>query len=85
MVVILGTPNPESTKLYGLTVTEGDPSWAGVLAGVSLKLPVYHIAEPEIKAQVDPAVYQDQVGITEMVLDTEGIGETLQQVRQASG
>ena len=84
-MVILGTPNPESTKLYGLTVTEGDPSWAGVLAGVSLKLPVYHIAEPEIKAQVDPAVYQDQVGITEMVLDTDGIGETLKQVREASG
>ena len=50
MVVLLGTPNAESSKLYGLTVTEGDPSWAGVLAGVSLELPVYHITEPEIKS-----------------------------------
>jgi glycine reductase len=81
MVVLLGTPNAESSKLYGLTVTEGDPSWAGVLAGVSLELPVYHITEPEIKSQVDPEVYQEQVGLTEMVLDTEDIFEALREVR----
>ncbi len=81
MVVILGTPNAESSRLYGLTVTEGDPAWAGVLAGVRLGLPVYHITEPEIKSQIDPAVYQEQVGLTEMVLDTGKIFEALQQVR----
>ena len=48
VVVLLGTPNVESSRLYGLTVTEGDPAWAGPLAGVSLNLPVYHITEPEI-------------------------------------
>ena len=85
LVVLLGTPNAESSELYGLTVTEGDPSWAGVLAGVSLQLPVYHIAEPEIKRQIDPDVYQEQVGLAEMVLDTEEIAGTLQRVRQASG
>lgn len=81
MVVILGTPNAESSRLYGLTVTEGDPAWAGVLAGVRLGLPVYHITEPEIKSQIDPAVYQEQVGLTEMVLDTGKIFEALRQVR----
>ncbi len=81
MVVLLGTPNAESSKLYGLTVTDGDPAWAGVLAGVSLQLPVYHIMEPEIKSQVDSQVYEEQVGLTEMVLETGEIIETLQQVR----
>jgi len=81
LVVLLGTPNAESSKLYGLTVTEGDPAWAGVLAGVRLQLPVYHIMEPEIKSQVDSLVYEEQVGLTEMVLDTEEIIETLRQVR----
>ena len=85
MVVLLGTPNAESSKLYGLTVTEGDPSWAGVLAGVSLNLPVFHIVEPEIKSQVDPELYQDQVGLTEMVLDTEGICAALQTIRLGTG
>ena len=85
MVVLLGTPNAESSKLYGLTVTEGDPAWAGVLAGVSLKLPVYHIIEPEIKSQVDSQVYEDQVGLTELVLETDEIIESLQRVRGSQG
>ena len=85
LVVLLGTPNAESSKLYGLTVTEGDPAWAGVLAGVSLELPVFHIVEPDIKSQVDPDLYQDQVGLAEMVLDTEGIFAALQAIRQGSG
>ncbi|HAA04515.1 MAG TPA: hypothetical protein DCZ69_17085 [Syntrophobacteraceae bacterium] len=29
------------------TVTIGDPSFAGPQAGVSLRLPVFHIVEPE--------------------------------------
>lgn len=81
MVVILGTPNAESSRLYGLTVTEGDPSWAGVLAGAHLNLPVYHITEPEIKAQIDPDIYEDQVGLTEIILDTGEIFEALSHVR----
>ena len=85
MVVILGTPNAESSKLYGLTVTEGDPAWAGVLAGANLNLPVYHITEPEIKAQIDPTIYQEQVGLTEMVLDTGEIFEALHEVRHDRG
>ena len=85
MVVLLGTPNAESSRLYGMTVTVGDPAWAGVLAGVNLDLPVYHITEPEIKSQIDPGVYQDQVGITEMVLDIDDIIEALQQVRNGDG
>ena len=81
LVVLLGTPNAESSRLYGLTVTEGDPSWAGVLAGANLNLPVYHITEPEIKSQIDPDIYEDQVGLTEIVLDTGEIREALSQVR----
>ncbi len=81
MVVLLGTPNADSSRLYGMTVTVGDPAWAGVLAGVNLGLPVYHITEPEIKSQIDPDVYQEQVGISEMVLDTDEIIDALRQVR----
>ncbi len=81
VVVLLGTPNAESSRLYGLTVTQGDPAWAGVLAGVSLDLDVYHIAEPQIKAQVDATLYQEHVGLAEMVLDTEEIFQVLREVR----
>jgi glycine reductase len=85
VVVLLGTPNAESTRLYALTVTEGDPSWAGALAGVGLGLPVYHIIEEPIKRQVAPAAYEEHVSLMEMVLDVESIAQAAQDVRTSAG
>jgi betaine reductase len=80
-VVLIGTPNPESSELVATTLTDGDPTWAGVLAGVRLGLPVFHITEERIKALVPEEVYAAQVGLAEMALDTEAIGEAIQQIR----
>ena len=82
MVVVLGTPTPDSSEVYALTVTSGDPTWAGPLAGVTLGIPVYHILEPEVKEQVDPTVYSEQVGLSEMVLDVASINEAVRKVRE---
>jgi betaine reductase len=62
-------------------VTHGDPSWAGPLAGVALKLPVYHIIEPEIKAQIDPACYEEHLKLMEIALEADKISQTLARVR----
>lgn len=79
----MGTPTADSSKLYALTMTEGDPTWAGALAGQALGLSVYHIIEPEIKAAVDSAVYEAEVGVAEMVMDeAEAIVEAVREVRQ---
>lgn len=83
--MILGTPNAESTKLYALTVTEGDPSWAGALAGVQLGLPVYHVTEEVVKAQIPSEVYDEQVALMEMVLEVGDIRNAMQEVRTAVG
>ena len=80
-MVLLGTPTAESSKLYAMTVTEGDPTWAGPLAGEALGLSVYHITEPEIKDQIDSAVYEDEVGMAEIMLDIEEIAEAVKAVR----
>ena len=32
VVVLLGTPTEDASRLYAMTVTTGDPSWAGALA-----------------------------------------------------
>jgi glycine/sarcosine/betaine reductase complex component A len=80
-VVLLGTPDVESTRTLGETVVTGDPSFAGPLAGVPLGLPVVHIFEPAIKAQVPPAVYETQVGLMELSLDAPGIVAALAGVR----
>ena len=85
MVVVLGTPTAESSRLYALTVTDGDPSWAGALAGTSLGLPVYHVTEEAIKCQVSPEVYEEQVTLMEMVLDVAEIAGAVQAVRDGDG
>ena len=84
MVVILGAPDADSAELYAETVVSGDPSWAGPLAGVALGLPVYHILEPELKAQIDPAVYKENLELMEIALDVERISKALQGMREAS-
>ena len=83
VVILLGSPDAESTSIFAETVTLGDPTYAGPLAGVSLRLPVFHILEPEIKAQIDAAVYQEQVGVVEMALDTAAIIEEAEKSRKA--
>jgi hypothetical protein len=80
--VLLGTPTAESSELYAVTVTRGDPSWAGALAGVALDLPVYHVLEPEIKALVPEAVYDDQVSFALFSLDGEAIGTAVRTARE---
>jgi betaine reductase len=67
--------------LYALTVQEGDPSWAGALAGTQLGLPVYHITEPEVKAEIPAAVYDEYVALMSMVLDVDGIVAAVREVR----
>ena len=82
-MVILGAPDADSAELYAETVVNGDPSWAGPLAGVSLGLPVYHILEPEIKDQVDPEIYHEHLQLMEVALDTEKIAGALSKVRMS--
>ncbi len=85
MVVLLGTPNAASTLMVALTLTQGDPSYAGPLAGVPLGLPVYHILEDEVKQAIPADVYDREIGPMELVLDQAGIVDALAQARQATG
>lgn len=81
VVVILGSPDADSADIYAETVTVGDPTYAGPLAGVSLELQVYHILEDEIKALVAEDVYQEQVGLMELSLDKDAIAEAMRSAR----
>ena len=81
LIVILGAPDADSAELYAETVVNGDPSWAGPLAGVALELPVYHIMEPEIKAQIDPKVYEEHLQLMEIALNVDKITQNLKRVR----
>lgn len=79
--MILGAPDADSAELYAETVTHGDPTWAGPLAGVALGLPVFHIMEPEIKSQIDHAMFEEHLALMEIALDVEKITQGLNRVR----
>jgi hypothetical protein len=81
VVVILGGAEAESAGLSAETVTAGDPTYAGPLAGVDLGLRVYHALEPEVKDEADAAVYDEQCGMMEMVLDVDAIVNEVKNVR----
>jgi len=81
VMVLLGAAEGEASGLAAETVTLGDPTFAGPLTGVSLKLDVYHICEPEIKEQIPADLYEEQVGMMEMVLDVDSIIEEMNAIR----
>lgn len=81
LVVLLGTPTEDASRLYAMTVTSGDPAWAGALAGVALGLPVYHVTDAAVKAQVPAETYDEHVGLMEMVVDPEAIARAVQEGR----
>lgn len=81
-MVVIGGSEAEASGLTAETVTAGDPTFAGPLAGVQLGLSVYHILEDEIKQEIDPDVYDEQVGMMEMVLDVDAIKQEVSSIRQ---
>ena len=84
VMVIIGAAEAEAAGLAAETVTMGDPTFAGPLAGVALGLSVYHAVEPEFKNEVDSEVFDEQIGMMEMVLDVDGIIEEMNNIRSGN-
>ena len=82
LVVILGNAEAAASGIAAETVSNGDPSYAGPLAGVQLGLKAYHIVEPVIKSEVDASMYEEQVEMMEMVLDVEAISNQVSNIRR---
>src|SRR5215208_7305485 len=82
LVVVLGHLDIGGAELAAETVTAGDPTWAGPLAGVPLGLPVYHVLEPEVKGLVAPDAYEQHLGLMEMVLESDAPIQAVRAVRE---
>lgn len=85
VIVILGSSDAEGAEIYAETVTAGDPTFAGPLAGVALGLPVYHILEAVIKAEADQTEWENQISMMEMVLDPAALAEAVAKRRREHG
>ncbi len=82
MIVMLGASDIEGAEIAAETLTVGDPSYAGPLAGVSLGLPIYHILEPEVRAAIPEAVYDQAAGLVSMIVDTEEVARKFKAIRE---
>lgn len=82
MIVLLGASDIEGAEIAAETLTVGDPSYAGPLAGVSLGLPIYHILEPEVKAAIPEAVYDESAGIVSMIVDVDEVARKFKAIRE---
>lgn len=80
-VVVLGSSDAEGAEIYAETVTNGDPTFAGPLAGVSLGLSVYHVFDEDIRSECDDAQWEEQISMMEMVLDPETLAAAVKSMR----
>jgi betaine reductase len=74
---VWGVTNEQYLEVGSRTVMDGDPSWAGPLAGEALRLKVFHVLEPEIKDQIPPDVYEEELMLLELAVGDEKIGKTI--------
>jgi glycine/sarcosine/betaine reductase complex component A len=82
LAVVLGNGEASGVEVFAETVTEGDPSYAGPLAGVSLKIPVYHVLEEEVMAVVPGAIREEKLQLSSLVIDVEPMRQVLQAARE---
>lgn len=82
VVIVLGAAEAEAAGLAAETVTMGDPTFAGPLANVSLGLRVYHVFEPQFKDAVNADIFEEQMGMMEMVMEVDEIIEEMTEIRE---
>jgi glycine/sarcosine/betaine reductase complex component A len=82
LAVVLGNGEASGVEVFAETVTEGDPSYAGPLAGVSLKIPVYHVLEEDVIAVIPDAIREEKLQLSSLVIDVEPMRQVLQAARE---
>ncbi len=81
VVVILGAPDPEAAEISAETVRLGDPAYAGALAGVQLGLDVYHVLDDDVRSDVPPEVWDEQIGVMADILEADALNAAVAGIR----
>ncbi|MCD6430353.1 MAG: hypothetical protein J7L57_03935 [Deltaproteobacteria bacterium] len=69
LVVVFGLNQPFTLRIMARTFKEGDPSYAGPLAGVALGLKSYHLLE--LKDEIPEDLWDNEMGMAELELEDE--------------
>src|SRR5574341_533649 len=82
LAVVLGNGEANGVEVFAETVTQGDPTYAGPLAGVALKIPVYHVLEQAVVDTVPEKLRQEKLELSSLVIDVEPMHQALQASRE---
>lgn len=82
LAVVLGFTTLPLMLIWATTLFFGDPSGAGSLSGVALRLETHHALEPEIKNIVPKEVFEKILRSSEIALGQEKIREIYQMLRE---
>jgi glycine reductase len=82
LAVVLGNGEANGVEVFAETVTQGDPSYAGPLAGVALKIPVYHVLEEEVLAALPEQLRDEKLQLSALVIDVEPMHRVLKTARE---
>jgi betaine reductase len=82
LAVVLGNGEANGVEVFAETVTQGDPTYAGPLAGVALKIPVYHVLEPEVIDAVPEKLRDEKLQLSALVIDVESMRQALRSSRE---
>lgn len=82
LAVVLGNGEANGVEVFAETVTQGDPSYAGPLAGVALKIPVYHVLEEEVMSAVPENLREEKLQLSSLVIDVEPMHQLLKTARE---
>ena len=83
LIVVFGVNQPRILEIMTRTFREGDPSFAGLLAGVALQLPCYHILE--LKGRIPAEVWGREMSMHELELDEEEQARIVRAMQAARG
>jgi len=81
LAVVLGNGEANGVEVFAETVTQGDPTYAGPLAGVALRIPVYHVLEREVMAEVPKKLRDEKLQLSSLVIDVEPMRQALEASR----
>ena len=80
LVLVFGLNEPGNLRIMATTFKEGDPGYAGVLGGVALGLPSYHIFELEDEIPTD--VWEKEMAFKELEVEDELIEQICALMRE---
>ncbi len=81
LLVVVGMNQPSILRIMARTFHDGDPSYAGPLAGIALGLNTYHIFE--LKNMIPAEVWESEMGMYELEIEDKAREEIFQIMTEA--